>query len=327
MWPKLKENAAGVEPVYVFDRKRPPGHLCQLTSEEIWKLQGRSVVDLNKGALMEQMVCEGCRATGAQSAASLLLWAGDVMEMIMEERATKAGMCAEVEGPESLALKFWFGSANGEEETTGGEQEEDEVEQVFWANRWTEAWWISMLDDEITSTEDEAEEDCRAGGRKPRKIAEEVAEVVSKQFVTGVRLAVRPFCREVGDRVEWKSGWRRTCRETKVRPRCVGEVASMGEETAMVVRVFGQVGKHGRAGEQAVRFCGLLGLAGSVGEHHQAEHLRHQDGPQACGGRGCPGWHAPGVDLAGGPGSTFYDPASSAVGGHAMRCYNVSARS
>ena len=64
---------------------------------------------------------------------------------------------------------------------------------------------------------------------------------------------------------------------------CVGEVASMGEETAMVVRVFGQVGKHGRAGEQAVRFCGLLGLAGSVGEHHQAEHLRHQDGPQACG--------------------------------------------
>ena len=126
MWPKLKENAAGVEPVYVFDRKRPPGHLCQLTSEEIWKLQGRSVVDLNKGTLMEQMVCEGCRATGAQSAsaASLLLWAGDVMEMIMEEKATKAGMCAEVEGPQSLALKFWFGSANGEEEATGGEQEE-----------------------------------------------------------------------------------------------------------------------------------------------------------------------------------------------------------
>ena len=234
MWPKLKENAAGVEPVYVFDRKRPPGHLCQLTSEEIWKLQGRSVVDLNKGTLMEQMVCEGCRATGAQSAASLLLWAGDVMEMIMEERATKAGMCAEVEGPESLALKFWFGSANGEEETTGGEQEEDEVEQVFWANRWTEAWWISMLDDEITSTEDEAEEDCRAGGRKPRKIAEEVAEEVSKQFVTGVGLAVRPFCGEVGDRVEWKSGWRRTCRETKVRPR----------RRPMVV--CGRSGEHGR---------------------------------------------------------------------------------
>ena len=49
------------------------------------------------------------------------------------------------------------------------------MEQVFWANRWTEAWWISMLDDEITSSEDEADEDCRAGGRKPRKIAEEVA--------------------------------------------------------------------------------------------------------------------------------------------------------
>ena len=278
---------------------------------------------------MEQMVCEGCRATGAQSAASLLLWAGDVMEMIMEERATKAGMCAEVEGPESLALKFWFGSANGEEETTGGEQEEDEVEQVFWANRWTEAWWISMLDDEITSTEDEAEEDCRAGGRKPRKIAEEVAEVVSKQFVTGVGLAVRPFCREVGDRVEWKSGWRRTCRETKVRPRCVGEVASMGEETAMVVRVFGQVGKHGRAGEQAVRFCGLLGLAGSVGEHHQAEHLRHQDGPQACGaGDVLDGMHRVWILLGGlDRRSTTRRPRSSAVGGHAMRCYNVSARS
>ena len=44
---------------------------------------------------------------------------------------------------------------------------------------------------------------------------------------------------------------------------CVGEVASMGEETAMVVRVFGQVGKHGRAGEQAVRFVGYLGWLGA----------------------------------------------------------------
>lgn len=196
------------------------------------------------------------------------------------------------------------------------------MEQVFWVNRWTEAWWISMLDDEITCSEEEAEEDCRAGGRKPRKMAEEVAEEVSKQFVTGVGLAVRPFCGEVVDRVEWKSGWRRTCRETKARPR----------RKPMVV--CGRSGEHGRgdsdgcqsiwtgwkarsSGRTSCRFCGLLGLAGSVGEHHQAEHLRHQDGPQACGGRGCPGWHAPGVDLAGGPGSTFYDPASSAVGGHA----------
>lgn len=86
LWPKLKENAAGVEPVYVFDRKRPPGHLRQLTSEEIWKLQGRSVVGLNKGALMEQMWCvKDAERQVLRRRQVRLLCAGDVMEMIMEE--------------------------------------------------------------------------------------------------------------------------------------------------------------------------------------------------------------------------------------------------
>eukprot|EP00435_Cladocopium_sp_Y103_P042118 s923_g11.t1 len=200
LWPKLREGLEVVEPQYVYDRRGPPGHLRCLTAEEVWKLQGRAVSDLKAVASENAYVKEGCRATGAQTATSLLLWAGHAVEGIIEEKAKRAGMCTEVEGPESLAqilvwLRKWkrgeFGRrAGGLEETT------------YQVNRWTEAWWMSMLDDWDDSETDDEASPWYAGGRKAKKSPEEVAETVSQQFVNGVGLTVRPFCGEVGDRVE-----------------------------------------------------------------------------------------------------------------------------
>ena len=125
------------------------------------------------------------------------------MEGFIEETVNRAGMCRETEGPESLAqilvwLRRWkrgeFGRKAG-----GGDQEGE----VYYVNRWTEAWWISMLGDSDSSSEEEQPEEERwAGGRRPKQTAEEIAEKVSSQFVANVGLAIRPFCGEVGERVE-----------------------------------------------------------------------------------------------------------------------------
>eukprot|EP00435_Cladocopium_sp_Y103_P058511 s1062_g20.t1 len=200
LWPKLREGSKTVEPQYMYDRRGPPGHLRRLAEEEVWKLQGRAVSDLRSAPSESAYVREGCRATGAQTATSLLLWAGHAVEGIIEEKAKRAGMCSEVEGPESLAqilvwLRRWkrgeFGRrAGGAEETT------------YQVNRWTETWWMSMLDGWDDSETEEEADPWYAGGRKAKKSPEEVAETVSQQFVTGVGLTVRPFCGEVGDRIE-----------------------------------------------------------------------------------------------------------------------------
>eukprot|EP00435_Cladocopium_sp_Y103_P010990 s1238_g2.t2 len=202
LWPKLKEGAKEVEPVYVFDRRGPPGHLRQLTNEEIWKLQGRVVTDLKAEECVATVVKEGCRATGIQTASSLLLWAGHLVEGVIEEEAGRAGMCSDVEGPDSLAqilvwLRRWKRGDYGRR--AGGFEES---EKVYHVNRWAEAWWISMLDDSDDSESDAEDDRAYAGGRKPKQSVEEIAEKVSNQFVTSVGLTVRPFCGEVGERVE-----------------------------------------------------------------------------------------------------------------------------
>ena len=154
-------------------------------------------------AQREELVAEGCRATGAQTAASLLLWGGHLMEIFMEQQARKAGMCTEKEGPEALAqilvwLRRW---RRGDfERRAGGLRREEE--NGYTVNRWTETWWMSMLDCGIDSEEEEAEDHTRAGGRKKKLTSQELAEKVSTQFVANVGLTVRPFCGEVGDRVE-----------------------------------------------------------------------------------------------------------------------------
>eukprot|EP00435_Cladocopium_sp_Y103_P071083 s29_g36.t1 len=202
LWPKLKDGVEGMEPLYVFDRRGPPGHLRRLTDEEVWRLQGRLTVDLRAETDVAAMVREGCRATGAQTASSLLVWAGHLVEGFIEEGSSRAGMCSEVEGPESLAqilvwLRRWRRGEYGRR--AGGSEE---LEKVYHVNRWAEAWWISMLDDSDCSSSEDENDDAYAGGRKAKRTVAEVAKEVSKQFVTNVGLAVRPFCGEVGERVE-----------------------------------------------------------------------------------------------------------------------------
>jgi hypothetical protein len=203
LWPKLVAGSKSIEEVVIFDRRGPPGHLRALTLEEVWKLQGRPEC-LLKGTPSEraEWVAEGCRATGAQTAASLLVWGGHLVESFMEQKVRKAGMCSELEGPEALAqilvwLRKW---RQGEfERRAGGALWE---EKVYTVNRWAEAWWISMLEEVSDSEEETDPGTVRAGGRRKKLTSEEVAEKVSSHFVANVGLAVRPFCGEVKDRVE-----------------------------------------------------------------------------------------------------------------------------
>ena len=171
-----------------------------LTLEEIWILQGRSERDLKRIPNKAKLVEEGCRATGGRTASSLLLWAGHVLDQILEEEARKAGMCKEVSGPEALAqilvwLRQWKRKEFGRK--AGGNYND---EKVYTVSRWAEAWWIEMLEEEFDSEADETSR--KAGGRKPKKTTTEIAEAVSSSFVEKVGMQVRPFCGEVRERVE-----------------------------------------------------------------------------------------------------------------------------
>ena len=163
-------------------------------------MQGRPVSDLRKAEKPNLLVEEGCRATGARTASSLLLWAGHILDQILDEEARHAGMCKEVSGPEALAqilvwLRQWKRGDFGRR--AGGDGQED---RIYTVNRWAESWWLAMLG---ADSESEDEEPSRkAGGRRSKKTPEEVAEKVAHGLVTGIGLQVRPFCGEVRDRVE-----------------------------------------------------------------------------------------------------------------------------
>ena len=198
-WPKIDEVTNRAKEILMFDRKGPPGHMRELTVEEIWVLQGRSLVDLKKHKDASYMVAEGCRATGTRTASALLLCAGQVVESKLGEAAARAGGCREQEGPEALAqilvwLRKWKRGEFGRH--AGGRIDSFEDRVVY---RWAESWWLSMLEE----SEDEAEV-WRAGGRRKKSDPSEVAEKVSKQFVTALGLQVRPFHGEVKERIdEW----------------------------------------------------------------------------------------------------------------------------
>ena len=198
-WPKIDENNGQVRDVLMFDRRGPPGHMRKLTLEEIWVLQGRSLADLRSAGPMAKIVAEGCRATGVKTASTLLLCAGHIVETKIGEAAAHAGGCREQEGPEALAqilvwLRKWRRGEFGR--YAGGHVDSFEDRVVY---RWAEAWWLSMMED----SEDEIET-RRAGRRKKKVEPSEVAEKVSRQFVTTVGLQVRPFHGEVRERIdEW----------------------------------------------------------------------------------------------------------------------------
>ena len=198
-WPKIDENMGQVKDVLMFDRRGPPGHMRKLTLEEIWTLQGRSLSDLKGVKDVAKKVAEGCRATGTRTASTLLICAGHMVEDKMTEKLVKAGGCREQEGPEALAqillwLRKWKRGDFGRH--AGGRIDSFEDRVVY---RWAESWWISMLEE----SEDEIET-RRAGGRRKKAEPSDIAEKISKQFVTAVGMQVRPFHGEVRERIdEW----------------------------------------------------------------------------------------------------------------------------
>ena len=204
LWPKLQEDRKGIEDVLVFDHRGPPGCLRKLTYEEIWVLQGRSLSDLKKKEEPVRTAEDGCRATGGRTASSLLLWAGHILDQILEEDARRAGMCKEVSGPEALAqilvwLRQWKRGDYGRK-AGGACVENYNDDKVYMVNRWAESWWISMLEDDSESEEEE--ESRRAGGRRSKKSPAEVAEKVASHVIDKIGTQVRPFCGEVRERVE-----------------------------------------------------------------------------------------------------------------------------
>eukprot|EP00435_Cladocopium_sp_Y103_P036950 s669_g9.t1 len=190
------------EGIYIYDRRGPPGHLRKLEAEEIWVLQGRSRRDfklLVDEVGRDRARVEGCRATGAQTAANLLAGAGALVSKQIEAEAGRAGANADKDGAEALAqilmwLRRWRRKEFGlptDGRRAGGRSEDSPV------CRWAEAWWINMLEPEDPDEEPDLR---RAGGKK--KTAQEIAEIVAKQVIDKVGLQVRPFGGEVTERVE-----------------------------------------------------------------------------------------------------------------------------
>ena len=118
-WPLVDENGQ-LEEMRVFDRAGPPGCLRRVTQEELWKLQGRTMVELREAMKKFQrteaeMVREGTRATGVHTAANLLsvqatLWCAcrlrrerPAWDVILKARRPW--------------LRFYCGFANGREPT------------------------------------------------------------------------------------------------------------------------------------------------------------------------------------------------------------------
>ena len=197
LWAKLGETPHKVESQFVYDRRGPPACLRRLRPEEVWVLQGRGRGDLGKEEI-EEKVTQGCRATGVHTAESLLLLGGHLIEKIALESSTKAGMCQEVEGPEALAqilvwLRKW---RKGDFGRYAGTADYQETKTVI---RWVESWWMSMLDEESDSDEDQPR---KAGGKRSKMTPSELAEKVSKTMVSNVGAPIRPFCGEVKERVE-----------------------------------------------------------------------------------------------------------------------------
>ena len=201
-WPKISGDGQTLQQPVVFDRRGPPGSLRELSIEEVWSLQGRQAKDLREVEKQEQ-VLDGCRATGAQTAMSLLVWAGAILAKQAEDKACHAGMATDSDGAESLAqilvwLRRWKRGDFGMSAYAGGQDHAEPELQIF---RWCEAWWLSMLGED---SEDEGEKDAYAGGRKAKISPEEIAAKVTSKVVSSLGLAVRPFTGDVQDRVdEW----------------------------------------------------------------------------------------------------------------------------
>ena len=191
-WPLLEAPGGPLQEVVVFDRRGPPGAVRRLTTEELWRLQGRTLQQLKEKVQArsdeELWVKEGSRATGIHTATSLLSVGGFLVTHHMEEQAKKAGMGRDDEGAEALAqLLQWLRRWRRNEYERAG----DDCYAGGQVWRWAEAWWQEQLESE--------DENYYAGGRR-RKTQEVLDSVAAKTVKLSSEVA--PFCGEVKERVE-----------------------------------------------------------------------------------------------------------------------------
>ena len=197
-WPTVSATEQKVEcEMVVYDRKGPPGYVREITAEEMWKLQGRSMRDLARyGLKPEAGALEGTRATGAHTASSLLCLAGRVIDHYRQAMGAKAGMGTDGEGGEALAqLLLWLRRWRRGDYPRNPPQSAVEDGNAGGGATRVEAWWFEMLDE---PTEDER----RAGGRRGRRKPEEVAAAVGEMVVTTLGGDMRPFSGKVNELVE-----------------------------------------------------------------------------------------------------------------------------
>ena len=231
-WPLYDQSTKQMEKVSVYDRRGPPGQLRDLSSEEVWRLQGRHPRELEElGCTAEEGILQGTRATGVQTATNLLAGAGHVLMAYMEDEkegqnhersSQKAGMARDDAGGDALAqLLVWLRqwklghhpriapeyaglSSVPADSTRAGGSAEGWSGRTIW--RWAESWWLEQLGEDDSENEQgtNMENQTYAGGRKSKKTPEQVAEAVGEATLAQLREQVRPFCGQVKELVdEW----------------------------------------------------------------------------------------------------------------------------
>ena len=199
-WPLRSKDEAEYEELVLYDRCGPPGAVRRLSGEEVWLCQGRTHEEWNemlakKGWSEKRLYEEGCRATGIQTAQSLLTTASLVMEVVRDaEESKRAGAIRDGPQDESLArLLLWLrrwkrGEFGREGRRAGGVQ----LEAVWF---WGETLWCDALDDLYDFF---VLEERSAGGRRKKESAE---ERLGQASVYG-QPCIQPFDGDVKGRVE-----------------------------------------------------------------------------------------------------------------------------
>ena len=202
-WPLKVAGQEGVEDSFVYDPRGPCGAIRQLSPVEVWRCQGRSSASfeaLKKSGMSDgEILVEGGKATGAETAMALVLMAGYVTAA--GDRGV-AGVCKDILGDENLSkvlswlLKWRRGllprshdsgagaGGHGEDHRCGSDRG---LERVVW--RWLE---------------DDEDRGGRAGGRRShhKDGKDKVHEAIGNATVLDQFGLCRPFNGGVGALVE-----------------------------------------------------------------------------------------------------------------------------
>ena len=179
-WPLSKGKVYELEEIYVLDKHAPVGFVRRLLPHEIWVAQGRKkeeMQELSQSYSEQQIIKEGCRATGRRTALTLLSVAAELMEDV----EGKVGMCIDKEDHKTLGqliawLRRWRKGEfrRAEPLRKAGGQEASVVETVWF---WGEELWIEAM-------EELEMEWAKTGGRRVRRTDEKLStKLQGEKFV------------------------------------------------------------------------------------------------------------------------------------------------